>query len=346
MKTILVDGNYILKANFEFRASMFSKGEHCGGSFGFLDSLRSVLNRFMFDRCVVMWDGMVGGKMRHDIYPPYKENRNKSFEIESYYMTDELIDEEKRKKYTILQQKIKVKNYLEELFIRQCEIEEIEADDLIAKYVLDKNEDEEITIFSSDKDYYQLIDDKVSILRPKDDLLITKNNFKEKFGYVIENILTLRCFEGDTSDNISGVDGIAFTTIKKLFPRFCDEEYTIDRIIEESVNLYSSLKKKPKSLEKLIGCRKVFERNKRLMNLKQPFLNEQAIKEVEDVRTCVIAGHDQNVDRGIDNAIKMFHKDGYNKLAWEENVEYFFRPFYRIVLREKEYTKMILEENK
>lgn len=343
MKTIIIDGDWNLKRNFLKRADVFARGEHCGGSFGFLESLRKVVNNILPDRTIVMWDGSAGGKLRHDIYPNYKSNRNKSFDEESYHLTPEQISEEDRKKYSILQQKIKIKNYLEELFVRQVECDCIEADDLIGKYVLDKSSDEEIIIFSADHDYYQLISETVSVLRPSDDVLITKKNFQKIFGFIQENILTLRCFEGDTSDCISGVDGIAFKTLVKHFPKFVEEEYTIDRFIEEAVDLYSNSKKKTKSLEKIIGCRKIFERNKKLMNLKAPFVNEQAINEVNDIRECIIVGHESFVDRSITNAMQMFIKDGYNTLVWNGDIELFFRPFYRLVSKEKEYAKKILE---
>ena len=69
MKTLIVDGDWNLKRNFMKRETMFAKGEHCGGSFGFLESLRSVVNKVMPDRTIVMWDGNMGGKMRYEIYP-------------------------------------------------------------------------------------------------------------------------------------------------------------------------------------------------------------------------------------------------------------------------------------
>ncbi len=106
-RTLIIDGEWNLKRNFEKRNTMFANGEHCGGSFGFLESLRAIVNKTMPDRVVVVWDGMMSGKLRHDIYPLYKANRDKSFDEDSYRMDDMLIEQEKRRKYSILQQKIK-----------------------------------------------------------------------------------------------------------------------------------------------------------------------------------------------------------------------------------------------
>ncbi len=340
MKTLLIDGDWNLKRNFMKRETMFAKGEHCGGSFGFLDSLRSVINKEMPDRTVVMWDGVMGGKMRYEIYPNYKKDRDKSWDEDSYYLSEHELDYESKRKYSRLTQKIKVKNYLEELYVRQIEAELVEADDLIAKYILLKEPDENIIIFSSDRDYYQLIQEGVSVLRPSDNLLITIKNFKEIFGYTHENSLIMKCFEGDDSDSITGVDGIGEKSILKYFPRFVDEAYDIDRFIKESIEAYQ--KKQIKFYEKIIGCRRVIERNKKLMDLNHPFLTQEAIDEVESIRECVIIEDNSFTQRSISNAMKMMIKDGYNKLVWQENMEFFFRPFFRLVAKETEYSRKIL----
>lgn len=340
-KTLIVDGDWNLKRNFMKLNEMFSlKGEHCGGSFGFIDSLRSVVNYVFPDRVVVMWDGEASGKLRKEIYPSYKGNRDKSWLHSSQHMNDNIYKHEEQRKYSILNQKIKVKNYLEELFIRQLEIDFIEADDLIAGYVQNLDENEQVIIFSSDKDYYQLISEDVSVLRPSDKKLITLNNFKDIFGFCYKNSLMLKCFEGDESDNINGIEGVALKTIIKFFPKFIDEEYDIDRIISEAVELYKG--KKLKTLEKIIGSRRVFERNKKLMDLNEPFLTEESVDEIEELRNCIIYTNDNFTDRSINNAMKMMIKDGYIKHVFNNDMESFFKPFYRLVTKEKEYSKKVL----
>ncbi len=59
----------------------------------------------------------------------------------------------------------RVRQYLEEMFVRQLETEHSEADDLIA-YYCQVSLDETKTIFSSDRDLTQLISEKVSIYSP------------------------------------------------------------------------------------------------------------------------------------------------------------------------------------
>ena len=69
-KTLLVDGQWNLKRNYYPPHRKILKGANgklCGGTFGFLDSTRSILNKLMPDRVVVAWDGFHAGKMRYNM---------------------------------------------------------------------------------------------------------------------------------------------------------------------------------------------------------------------------------------------------------------------------------------
>jgi len=346
MKTLLIDGEWNLKRNFMKRKDLFSKGQHCGGSFGFIDSLRSVINKTMPDRVVVLWDGVMSGAFRKEIFPLYKGDR-KSWEEESYFLTSEEINEEKERKYSILNQKIKVKNYLEELCIRQVEVEYVEADDLLASYVKKKHKDEEIIIFSSDKDFMQLIGDNVSLLRPSDMKMITIHNFKEIFGYTYKNALFAKCIEGDTSDNIPGLKGVGLKKMKNYFPRFFEEKYTLDELIKEAEERISENPKKPlKIYQKIIEGREVIELNRKLMNLKSPMLNQKAIDEIEEILECLIVMPDIDESRGINNVMKMLVQDGYINHVFNKDLSFFLKPFSVIISREKNYSKKVLETSK
>tara|TARA_R110000868_G_scaffold17137_6_gene75675 strand:+ start:8854 stop:9897 length:1044 start_codon:yes stop_codon:yes gene_type:complete len=344
LKSLLVDGNWNLKRNFMKRQDLFSKGEHCGGSFGFLDSLRSIVDKTMPDRVVVLWDGIMSGKFRKDIYPLYKANRDKSWDEESYCFTQDEVDEESKRKYSQLKQKINVKNYLEELCVRQVEVEYVEADDLLALYVKNKNKDENIIIFSSDKDFHQLIGEDVSVIRPSDGKLITIDNFKDVFGYTHENALFFKCLEGDDSDNIKGLKGVGLKKMKTYFPRFFEEKYTLDMLISEAEE---KIKDKPlKIYESIINSRKILELNRKLINLKSPIVNQKAIDDVNEILDCLIVMPDISSERGIKNAMDMVVRDGFSMHMFNNDLSLFFRPFYRIVSKEKEYSSEVLKNVK
>jgi DNA polymerase-1 len=335
MKTLLVDGYWNLKRNFHKRRNLTAKGENCAGVFGFLDSLRLVITRHLPDRVVVMWDGFNAGKLRYEVYKPYKASKQKDWNKEKNMLASEwggTADD--RQDYDIFTQKIKVQNFLENLFVRQVEVDYIEADDLIALYILNnQNVNEEIIIFSRDNDYYQLVSEKVSVLNPDNFNLITASNFQKILGYPIENELLLKCFEGDDSDDIGGVKGVSRKKMLKFFPELSKSKYLYKQLVDDA---YESQKtKKLKIYDSVIKSQDILYRNAKLMNLKKPFFNKEAEKEIENVLHNTLSS-----DRSIGEAMKMFTQFGYlNFLDCE--VDYFFTSFYRIMTKEKEYTNLI-----
>lgn len=343
MKTLLVDGEWNLKRNYSARDILSVNGEHCGGVFGFLENLGMVINKVLPDRVIVMWDGDMSGKLRHDFYPLYK-NSHKSWDEETYYKTIGEINDEEKRKISISNQKRRLKNIFENLFIRQVEVDYIEGDDLIAQYVLTKEDDENIVIYSRDQDYYQLINTNVSILRPADGILLTENNFKKLLGYTHKNSLLLKCFKGDPSDEIPGVPGVGFKTLFEYFPLIKDEEYSVDRVISEAVSLYNSQKKKHKTLEPIMGSRNIINRNWKLMDLKNPFLNQEAIHEIEVIRNSVLARENGFVDRSVTDAAKSMISEGYQKYMFKNSIDDFLAPYYRMSAKEKEYTRKMLQQ--
>lgn len=341
-KTLLVDGTWNLKRNFYKRKDLMgANGKLCGGTYGFLDSLKSVINKTLPDRVIVCWDGFHAGKLRYNIYKPYKANREKDWENESRVINTEGIgNPDDAEKFQLLTQKIEVQTYLEELYIRQIEEKYIEADDLIAYYIKGSADpDEHILIYSRDQDFFQLVSDKVSIVNPDSLDIITIKNFKEKFGYTVENALLFKCFEGDTSDDIEGVKGITRNTLIKYFPDISEEKYTYKRIVEEGYKIQEERqsgkpKKKPLTkINKIIDSEHILYRNAKLMNLKKPFINQEGIDAVESVRNGTIGE-----DRSIETAMDMFARDGFNKLVGEGNIQYFFGPFYYMKSKEAEFS--------
>ena len=120
IKTLLVDGDNLFKIGFHGVKELYNGGDHLGGIYHFINILRKFLEEHNHDKVVVFWDGNSNSSIRKSIYPQYKANRRQDmneYKYESY-----------------LQQKSRVKQYLEEIFVRQVEMMNNEADDLIAHY--------------------------------------------------------------------------------------------------------------------------------------------------------------------------------------------------------------------
>ena len=335
MRVLIVDGSWNLKRNFKKRQELkTSTGYLCGGSFGFIESLKTAMNRVMPDRVVVMWDGFHSGKLRYDIYPPYKANRNKDWEkTQKAIATDGLYNPQDLERVEMLKQKIQVQNYLDELYVRQVEVDLIEADDLIAQYILrSESDDEEIIVYSRDKDYLQLISDKVSVMTSDSAFFVNRKEYESKYGHIVDNELLFKCFEGDKSDKIEGVKGITRETLIKYFPNIKKEKYLYSRLVEES--LEAQKKKKLKIYDKVLESESILYRNARLMNLKKPFLNDEAIKKVDAVKHGTLGE-----DRSVEKAVSLFIRDGMISHLQDGSLEDFFSPFYRVMTKEIEYSK-------
>jgi DNA polymerase-1 len=151
IKTLLIDGSNLMKIGFHGVKDLYSDGSHLGAIYHFINTIRKFLEEHNYDKVVVFWDAEHSSSTRKELYPQYKGNRKQDmneYKLESY-----------------LTQNARIKEYLEEVFVRQVEMSYNEADDLIAHYC-QMSIDEEITIFSSDKDLTQLISDKVSVYSP------------------------------------------------------------------------------------------------------------------------------------------------------------------------------------
>ena len=142
-KTLLVDGNNLLKIGFCGVKDFYHNGKHIGGLWHFINTIRRFIDEQNFDKVVVMWDGDNNSSARKLIYPQYKEKRR---------LTEDFRDE------SFEEQKERIKQYLEDCYIRQINIDNNEGDDLIA-YYCQISENEQKTIYSGDKDLTQLISD-------------------------------------------------------------------------------------------------------------------------------------------------------------------------------------------
>ena len=325
-KTLLVDGDNLFKIGFHGAKDLFNDGSHVGGVYHFINTLRRFLEEYNLDKVVVFWDGESNSSARKLIYPQYKANRRFS------------MDESKYESY--LEQKNRVKQYLEEVFVRQVEIDNNEADDLIAYYCGMAN-DETIIIFSSDKDLTQLISPNVSIYSP-----IHKSIYK--FGDKIkfkdievphQNVLVCKVFMGDKSDNIDGIQSLGEKTFVKFFPLVQEKSCTIEEIMDIARNipqekpikvLSNILTGKTKSA--ILG-EQYYQINQMIVDLSKPLITDEGKELVETIYRETL----DPTDRGYKNLMKYMMEDGLfkylpkNDEAWVN----FLKPFMKLTRKEK-----------
>lgn len=328
----MVDGDNLFKIAFHGVKDLYNDGEHIGGIYHFINTIRRFLDEHNHDKVIVVWDGDSNSSVRKSLYPQYKANRRQDmneYKYESY-----------------LQQKSRVKQYLEEIFVRQVEVINNEADDLIAYYCkISKNE--QVMVFSADKDLTQLISEKVTIYSP-----IVKQYFKNgdmitinKIDIPHYNVLLTKVFTGDKSDNIDGIEGLGEKTLIKLFPDLQQKPCTIDEVLVIARN--NEQKKKPKVLGNiLIGKTKsgifgeeFYQLNKKIVDLSEPLITDEGKVMVEQIMNDTI----DPMDRGHKNLMRMMMEDGLFKYLPKDDDAWvnFLRPFLKLTRKEKRNTNKI-----
>jgi 5'-3' exonuclease len=326
-KTLLVDGNNLLKIGFHGVKDYFNGTEHVGGIWHFLNTLRRFIEDENFNKVVVFWDGETSTSQRRLIYPKYKLNRKG--------VTEDF------KEQSFNKQKQRVKEYLEEMFVRQVEFENSEADDLIA-YYCKISKDEDKTIFSGDRDLTQLISEDVTIYSPNTKKYY-KNGDKIKL-HEIEiphyNVKTFKIISGDKSDNIDGIYYLGEKTIVKLFPEILEREVSFTDILTRGEELLKEQKDNTALKNLLTGKTKegifgdeFFEINKKIVDLSEPLISEEG-KELVQVY------YSESLDpdgRGYKNLIRMMMDDGLFKYLpkGDDQWVYFLKPFLKLTRKEK-----------
>jgi DNA polymerase-1 len=157
-------------------------------------------------------------------------------------------------------------SYLDNLPVTFMAIDGIEADDAIA-YIAQMYEDtcKKITVVSTDRDFYQLVDDRIQVWSPIKKKMYDVEAVQEEFGVHPNNMVIYRSFTGDASDNIPGVNGIGPKTILKLIPELAQPaEYSVDELLDKSRNNL----KESKSYQKILDNARIIEQNYQLMNIK------------------------------------------------------------------------------
>ena len=362
--TLLIDGNNLLKISLVDKR-MNGNGEEYGAVFLFLRQLGQLLQKKDFDFCIVCWDGDGSGVLRYKYYKDYKANRDKHYEaIESETDYDKAINDYVRKVLAysrsnktevkrgetddecFQRQRALIQDILENLYIRQFIYDDVEGDDIIAYYVQHKKPNERVVIVSGDRDLTQLINDEVCQYIPTMKKFISPKNSVEELGMTHENTLVKKIICGDASDNIKGIKGMGEQTLVKLFPEMIDKKTSIEAVIERSKELLEerkAQKKKPlKSLENIVNGvtdgiqgKKIYEINKKIIDLSEPLLTKEALEGLNDEMYAPL-GDD---DRDIKNIYQIISNNGMNDLLDEKKFGSLFGCFERIIKSEKEYSK-------
>lgn len=228
-KVMLIDGSsLIFRAFFALPNLTNADGVMTNGVYGFLTMYFKAVEEYKPDYILVAFDRKTK-TFRHKEFQDYKANRDKAPNELNY-------------QFGIL------KDILDSLNVKYLDIEGYEADDIVGTFSkLAKDEDFDTVIITGDKDYFQLVNDRVVVYLTRKGISdmqeITKNTIREDYGLSPKQLIDVKGLMGDKSDNIPGVDGIG----EKKAIKFIKEYGSME-------NLYANLnsisgKKTRESLE-------------------------------------------------------------------------------------------------
>jgi DNA polymerase-1 len=259
--------------HFTVNPTVSDNGDHVGGVVGFLKGLQLLIENNIPENIFVIWEGG-GSTRRRAIFPEYK-HRKRPVRLNRFYEEDLPATVENRNYQVNLLVKLLRNSGVRQIYVSDCE-----ADDVIgylAKYFF-KNK--KLIIVSSDKDYYQLISDRVSVWSPGQKKFITSKIVKEKFNIPVHNFCLARCFCGDGSDGLPGIKGAGFPTMVKRFPELSGPaSLSVEDIINLSVE--RATKSKIKLFKEINSNASLIKRNWKLMYLDLTNMSGTQILKIE-----------------------------------------------------------------
>lgn len=219
---LLIDGhNLLFQMFFGMPARIRNKdGKAIQGTLGFIGALIKIIRRISPTHLLVLFDGE-HPTVRAELLPAYKANR-----IDYTVVSDD---------DNPFSQLPDIAAALDFMGIRHVEITQGEADDAVAGYVARYRGRMPIVITSFDSDFFQLIGDRVSVLRYRGDhsVLCDTVYIRDRYGISPDRFADFKALTGDAADNIKGADHIGPKTAAALLREFGD----LDGILSHAASI-------------------------------------------------------------------------------------------------------------
>lgn len=275
-KVLLIDGLNLFFRNFAMMNMVNPDGVHIGGLGGFFRSLGAMIRQTQPTSVYVVFDGAGSTANRKNLLPEYKGERNLQ-RVTNWDAFDNLEEEHDSK----VDQIVRVIQYLKLLPVKTTIIDKVEADDIIAVLAkkLVKKHNSTCFIVSSDKDFVQLVTDKIILYRPMEKEYYTPKVVKEKFGVSPQNFILYKTLLGDNSDNIPGVKGLGVKGIFKKFPELQERNLTLDDIFDISARKF----KDHVVYSRVVQDQDRIETSFKVMDLGTPMIDEREDEYLDNV---------------------------------------------------------------
>ena len=271
---LVVDGLNVFYRHWAANPTMDSNGEHIGGIVGFLKGIQLLCERYRPSDLIVVWEGG-GSSRRRAIDKEYKSGR-RPVKLNRFY--EDIPDTVENRNSQVSQ----LVSLLRFAGVKQVYVPDCEADDIIARIVKYNLRSKTCVIVSTDKDFYQLIDDRTFVWSPGSKKQWDEQSVLQKFGIHPRNFCLTRCFVGDASDGLKGAPGAGFKSMSKRFPRLStDSNLNIDDIVTECRKFREQ--RKLKLYDSIIDNEKVIKKNWKLMYLESRNVSASQAMKVDSI---------------------------------------------------------------
>lgn len=300
-RILIVDALNAFFRAYIVNPTLSPNGQPIGGVVGFLKIVQKLCKEVKPDLVVICWDGAGGSRKRKAMNSNYKEGRapirlNRDVRVLSE--NDELQNK--------IWQQTRTIEYLNELPVVQLMYPEIEADDLVSFVCsLPSFKDSQKVIVSSDKDYIQILEKNVVLLRPIQDEILNVKRVLDEYNIHPTNFALARAIAGDKSDNLDGVGGVGLNTVAKRFPFLAESKsYAIDDVIDYARENGG----KVKAYQNVVEHAQLIRDNYRIMQLYSPQISIQTKIEIENMFDTF------EPQMNLFNFKKMMVQDGFGAL--------------------------------
>ena len=274
-RVLIVDGLNTFIRSFSVNPSINDDGLHIGGLVGFLKSVRYTCDILKPSRCIIVFDGKDGSKRRRKIYPQYKETRKVKKRLNRNVDWGTAPQDEEQ---SMVQQMGRLIEYLEQLPLTLISVDGVEADDTMAYISQQLLPKSDIMLMSTDKDFLQLVDDRVKVWSPTKKKLYNKKAILDEYGIPSRNMLTYRILDGDKSDNINGVQGAGLKSLIKFLPPITEDD---DFTARDLLNFVENSDSKIKLLENIKKSSNLIKRNYLLMQLQKVDIPKHTMRKIQ-----------------------------------------------------------------
>lgn len=218
-RLLLVDGSNLLFQMFYGMPSRIvnHEGKAIQGTLGFTGALLKILRMTCPTHVAVLFDG---------------EHENERALLDADYKANRVDYTQMAEEDTPFAQLPDVYAALDFLGLRHAETTVCETDDWMASYALTYGGEHEVVIASQDSDFFQLITDRVGVLRYRGDksVLCDPGYIREKLGIEPGQYADHKALTGDGSDNIRGAERIGPKTATALLNEYGSLEGIISQV--------------------------------------------------------------------------------------------------------------------